>query len=73
MLGGGAPGRAGPPVTKAAWTEMFRSIGMDDEQMRQWHAQFERRNGSGHVAFLRSLGISRAEIGRIRSWCLAER
>jgi DNA-binding transcriptional MerR regulator len=72
MLGGNTPGPAGT-VTKAAWTGMFRSIGMNDEQMRQWHAEFERRNGAGHVAFLRSLGISRAEIGRIRKWCRATR
>jgi len=71
MLGGRAPASGQVPVTKAAWTEMFRSIGMDDEQMRQWHAQFERRNRAGHEEFLRSLGIGRAEIGRIRRWCLA--
>jgi DNA-binding transcriptional MerR regulator len=63
----GAVGTA--PVTKAAWTAMFRSIGMSDMQMRDWHAQFERRNPAGHVEFLRSLGIGRAEIGRIRKWC----
>jgi DNA-binding transcriptional MerR regulator len=72
MLGGNTSGAAGT-VTKSAWTEMFRSIGMNDEQMRQWHAQFERRNSAGHVAFLRSLGIGRAEIGRIRKWCLGAR
>ena len=70
MLGGGVQGGAKTPVTKAAWTQMFRSIGMNDEQMRQWHAQFERRNGVGHAEFLRALGIGRAEIGRIRKWCL---
>jgi DNA-binding transcriptional MerR regulator len=71
MLGGRARGGAGTPVTKAAWTSMFRSIGLTDEQMRQWHARFERSNSAGHLAFLRSLGIGRAEIGRIRKWCLA--
>jgi len=70
MLGDGVRGGAKTPVTKAAWTEMFRSIGINDEQMRQWHAQFERRNGAGHAEFLRSLGIGRAEVGRIRKWCL---
>ena len=70
MLGDGVRGGAKTPVTKAAWTEMFRSIGINDEQMRQWHAQFERRNGAGHAEFLGSLGIGRAEVGRIRKWCL---
>lgn len=73
MLGEGARASGKTPVTKAAWTEMFRSIGMSDDQMRTWHAQFERRNPAGHREFLRSLGIGRAEIGRIRTWCLAAR
>lgn len=71
MLGGRPVAGGHAPVTKAAWTEMFRSIGMDDEQMRQWHARFERRNSAGHGEFLRSLGIGRVEIGRIRRWCMA--
>jgi DNA-binding transcriptional MerR regulator len=70
MLGTPAGTDAHAPVTKAAWTAMFRSIGMSDTQMREWHGQFERRNSAGHVEFLRSLGIGRAEIGRIRKWCL---
>src|SRR5262245_8929862 len=70
MLGIPAGTDANAPVTKAAWTAMFRSIGMSDAQMREWHGQFERRNSAGHVEFLRSLGISRAEIGRIRKWCV---
>ena len=71
MLGGRAGSGAGTPVTKAAWTAMFRSIGLTDEQMRQWHAHFERSNATGHAAFLRSLGVGCAEIGRIRRWCVA--
>lgn len=59
------------PLTKAAWTAMFRAIGMSDDQMRAWHAQFERRSPAGHAQFLRSLGIGRAEIGRIRRWSVA--
>lgn len=45
---------------------MFRSIGMSEAQMRAWHAQFERRDPAGHCEFLRSLGVGRVEIGRIR-------
>jgi DNA-binding transcriptional MerR regulator len=70
MLGRGAGADGAAPVTKAAWTAMFRSIGMSDAQMRAWHALFERRNGAGHADFLRSLGIGAAEIGRIRKWCV---
>lgn len=71
LLGGRGRGDGGAPTTKGAWTAMFRAIGMSDAQMRQWHAQFERRSRAGHGAFLRSLGLGPAEIGRIRRWCLA--
>lgn len=60
---------AAAPVNKVAWTSLFRAIGMTDAQMRQWHGEFERSNSAGHRAFLRSLGLGRAEIGRIRRWC----
>jgi DNA-binding transcriptional MerR regulator len=58
-------------LTKAAWTALFRAIGMTDAQMRAWHGRFERDNAAGHRQFLRSLGIGAAEIGRIRRWCRA--
>jgi hypothetical protein len=60
--------RSSALLTKAEWTAMFRSIGLTPAQMRRWHAQFELRNGVAHEAFLRSLGLGRAEIGRIRKW-----
>ena len=58
------------PVTKAAWTALFRAVGLSDAQMRAWHGRFERDNPSGHRACLRSLGLGAAEIGRIRRWSL---
>ena len=67
----GAADAGTAPLTKAAWTAMFRAIGLSEAQMRAWHAQFERRSPTGHAQFLRSLGVGRAEIGRIRRWCLA--
>jgi DNA-binding transcriptional MerR regulator len=70
MLGERAAAGAAP-LTKAAWTAMFRAIGMSDEQMRSWHAQFERRSPAAHAQFLRSLGLDRTEIGRIRRWSVA--
>ena len=66
---GKSPPAGGAPLTKAAWTAMFRAIGMSEAQMREWHAEFERRSSSDHTEFLRSLGIGRTEIGRIRKWC----
>ena len=43
------------PLTKAAWTALFRAVGMRDAQRRAWHAQFECDNPASHRDFLRSL------------------
>lgn len=70
LLGRGARAdRGAAPLTKAGWSALFRAIGMSEEQMRRWHAEFERENSAGHRQFLRSLGLGAAEIGRIRKWC----
>ena len=53
---------------KDGWTEMFRAIGLSDDDMRRWHAEFERSRPEAHRAFLASLGIAPADIARIRRW-----
>jgi len=58
-------------LTKDTWTEMFRAIGMSDEEMRQWHANFEKNMPEAHADFLRSLALDEAEIRRIRAWSAA--
>ena len=55
-------------MSKASWTRMFRSIGLSDEDMRQWHAHFERTMPEAHRDFLESLGLDPAEVRRIRAW-----
>jgi DNA-binding transcriptional MerR regulator len=55
-------------LSKETWTEMFRAIGMSDEEMRQWHANFEKNMPDAHADFLHSLGLDGEEIGRIRAW-----
>lgn len=64
----GQAGEVGMPsrLSKAAWTEMFRSIGMSDEDMWRWHAAFEQSRPDAHQAFLVSLGIKPDEIASIR-------
>ena len=54
-------------LSKEAWTRMFRSIGMSDEDMRRWHAHFEQTMPEAHEDFLESLGLAAAEVRRIRS------
>jgi hypothetical protein len=62
-----------PPRTlsKATWTEMFRALGMSDDDMRLWHANFESSMPRAHADFLHSLGLDAAEIERIRAWSRA--
>jgi len=58
-------------VTVEQWVEMFRAIGLGEEQMHQWHAVFERRFPEGHRAFLQWLGLTEARIAGIREKSLA--
>lgn len=58
-------------VDKDMWVAMMRGAGLDDQGMRRWHAEFERRAPERHHAFLVSLGISEEEIRSIRQWSAA--
>lgn len=60
--------RNGPFHTtgKQLWVEMFRSIGMDEAAMRNWHREFELRAPEDHHAFLLALDISEEEALQIR-------
>jgi DNA-binding transcriptional MerR regulator len=55
-------------MSKESWTRMFRSIGLSDEDMRQWHAHFEQSMPEAHQDFLESLGLDTKEVRRIRAW-----
>ncbi len=55
-------------MTKERWTAIMRAAGLSDEDMLNWHREFEAREPSGHQDFLESLDLDRAEIRRIRAW-----
>jgi DNA-binding transcriptional MerR regulator len=57
-----------PTLDKAGWTAMLGAAGLDDAAMARWHALFEQQSPEAHERFLRSLGLKRAEIARIRDW-----
>lgn len=57
-----------PAIDKKAWVDMLKSAGMDEEGMKAWHAEFEKRSPSAHYDFLLSLGISDSEARRIQGW-----
>lgn len=53
-------------ITKNDWVNILTSSGFSDEDMLAWHQSFEQKDPNGHVLFLRTLGISEAEITAIR-------
>lgn len=55
------------PMDKQGWTALLRASGLDDAAMARWHATFEQQNPLAHQAFLVSLGLSDAEVARIRA------
>ncbi|OZG72998.1 MerR family transcriptional regulator [Hahella sp. CCB-MM4] len=57
-----------PSVTKQRWVEIMQAAGFDEEDMIQWHRQFEKMEPEEHQKFLESLGIDTDEIRRIRNF-----
>jgi len=55
-------------VSKGRWTEIMRASGLSDEDMRNWHIQFEKLEPEAHQEFLESLKIDVEEIKTIRQW-----
>lgn len=59
-------------VPKARWQEVMKAAGFNDEDMDNWHKQFEKMEPLGHQKFLESLGIGSDEITKIRAWSKLE-
>ena len=53
-------------MNKEQWVQLLESIGMSDEEMWQWHKEFEQRMPEAHQDFLESLNIPKNEIKKIR-------
>ena len=53
-------------VNVEQWVEMFRAIGLKEEDMHRWHVEFERRHPEGHQGFLEWLGLPAERIARVR-------
>lgn len=53
---------------KAAWVTLLQRAGFEEEDMRQWHMNFEADSPDEHAAFLQSLGLAPDEITVIRRW-----
>jgi len=55
-------------IHKERWVEIMQAAGFKDEDMTNWHRQFEKMEPEAHQEFLESLGIPADEIARIREW-----
>ncbi len=55
-------------INKDRWVEIMRAAGLSDQDMHNWHRQFERLEPEAHQEFLQSLSIPAAEIDSIRRW-----
>jgi len=53
-------------MTVEAWVELLRGVGLGDEQLHRWHADFERRHPEAHESFLQWLGLPADRIAGIR-------
>jgi len=68
LLGKASPADMTRGLTREKWTTLLRASGMTDEDMLQWHVEFERLFPDDHHAFLESLGITSKDIDAIRTF-----
>jgi DNA-binding transcriptional MerR regulator len=55
-------------VTKEKWVSVMRAAGFTEDDMRRWHAEFEKGAPAEHQEFLEFLHIPADEIASIRKW-----
>jgi MerR family transcriptional regulator, thiopeptide resistance regulator len=53
-------------MDKPGWIALLKAAGLDSEGMNKWHQAFEQSAPKAHQDFLESLGITAAEIRKIR-------
>jgi DNA-binding transcriptional MerR regulator len=64
--------RSTPMVTKEKWVTIMKAAGFSEDDMRRWHAEFEKGAPDGHQEFLEFLHIPPDELSRIRAWSRGE-
>ena len=65
LLGNKSLGKA-KMITKEKWVSIMKACGFTNEQMHNWHAEFERSAPQEHQEFLEFLHIPAPEIKTIR-------
>lgn len=66
LLGSSGIDRPTRAMNKEQWVQLLASTGMAEEDMMQWHREFEQRMPEAHQDFLESLNIPQEEIQQIR-------
>ena len=64
--------RSIPMVTKEKWVAIMQAAGFTEDDMRRWHAEFEKGAPEEHQEFLEFLHIPPDELARIRAWSRGE-
>ncbi len=55
-------------MDRKTWVAILRSSGLDADDMKRWHIEFEKSSPHAHHDFLAALGISEEEIQNIRTF-----
>ena len=55
-------------INKDRWVEIMKAAGLKEQDMKNWHHQFENMEPDAHQEFLESLGIVELEIKKIRDF-----
>lgn len=58
----------GGPIDRESLVAMLHEAGLNDDDLKSLHAQFEHTNPAEHANFLRGLGMSDGEIKGLQSW-----
>ncbi len=56
------------PIDKENWKALLASSGFTEQDMHEWHGEFERSSPEKHQKFLEFLQIPAEEIKAIRAW-----
>lgn len=55
-------------ITKETWNKLMSLTGFGESDSKKWHISFEQISPFEHTIFLESLGFSKKEIDKIKSW-----
>ena len=55
-------------ITKEKWVHLLQATGLDENDIKNWHIEFENMSPEAHQDFLESLGITNEEIKSIREF-----